>query len=719
MRLSCKIILVTCLIVLLHQISFAQHSNPDTVWATPVTEKISLDGKLDERAWQNILSVENFTQRELNFGQAASEKTKIAVAYDRLALYIGVWCYQKDAKSIRTKFMQRDFDYTQDDNFQIALSPFNDKRNGYLFIINPNGARTDLQVSGDNDNIDWNGVWDAKTSRNDSGWFAEVQIPFNTLQFKNGDTKFWSINFERNIRDKKEQDRWQGWSRDYSFENFQYAGTLTGISNISYSKHFELRPYALGGFEKNKNEKINFPGKTGADLNVNLSPTLKLNLTANTDFAQVEADRIQTNLTRFNLYYPEKRDFFLEGYNNFQIYLGNNNQLFYTRKIGLEQLQPVSVLGGARVFGKVGKSNIGFLSLETGKRDTIPATNNTVFRYKYDIGRQSYIGGIITSHVNGNNANQVYGVDANYTTSSFLKNKNLVIAGLIAESVNDYKTKDNSLGYRIFCDYPNDLVDHFIAISGLQQNFNPSLGFLQRQNYKAFNWHLVFDPRWFTRYGIRQFDFKFWDLAYFVTQSTKELESWNNEIRPLGFTLKSGERFEFNLQQSYDRLEKEFAITDSAIIPVGRYKMHNTEFQFSTYQARRIWLELFYNYGKFYTGKIKTFSSSIGLNLSKHFNLNTNYTYNRVSLPNANVATNELAQYINYAFTTKLDMSLFVQWNSLDDILFGNFRLHWIPNIGSDLYVVYNWGYNKLDNLKLGEPDISSGVAKLVWRFTF
>src|SRR5213075_195400 len=240
---------------------------------------------------------------------------------------------------------------------------------------------------------------------------------------------------------------------------------------------------------------------------------------------------------------------------------------------------------------------------------------------------------------------------------------NLVVAGLIAESVNDYKTENNSLGYRIFCDYPNDLIDHFIAISGLQQNFNPELGFLQRNNYKAFNWHLVFDPRWFTRYGIRQLDFKFWDLAYFVTQSTKELESWNNEIRPLGFTLKSGERFEFNLQQSYDRLEKEFPITDSVIIPVGKYKMHNTEFQFSTYQARRTWFELFYNYGKFYTGKIQTFSSSIGLNLSKHFNLNTNYTYNLVTLPHADVTTNELAQYINYALTTKFDMSLFVQWN--------------------------------------------------------
>jgi len=697
----------------------AQHSSPDSISAFFISGHINLDGKLTEPEWQQATTIKNFTQRELNFGQPASEETKVALIYDNNNLYIAVWCYQRQIEKITSKFLQRDFDYSTDDNFQVIISPFNDKRNGYLFITNPNGARADLQVSGDNDNINWNGVWDAKTSRNDSGWFAEIQIPFNTLQFKKDSAKIWSINFERNIRSKKEQDRWQGWSRDYSFENLQYAGTLSGINNIGYAKHFEFKPYALGGFEKNKKIKINFPGKIGADLNVNLTPTLKLNLTANTDFAQVEADRIQTNLTRFNLYYPEKRDFFLEGYDNFQLYLGNNNQLFYTRQIGLEHLQPVPVLGGARVFGKVGKNNIGFLSIETGKQDTIPATNNTVFRYKYDIGSQSYIGGIITSHINSRNTNQVYGIDANYTTSSFLKNKNLVIAGLFAESVDDYKTKDNSLAYRVFCDYPNDLIDHFIAISSLQQNFNPALGFLQRQNYKAFNWHLVFDPRWFTRYGIRQLDFKFWDLAYFLTQNTNELESWNNEIRPLGFTLKSGENFEFNLQQSYDRLNNEFVLTDSVIIPVGKYRMHNTEFQFSTYQSRRIWLKLFYNYGKFYNGKISTISSSIGINLSKHFNLATDYTYNLVRLPNANVVTNELAGFINYAFTAKLDLSLFMQWNSLDDILFGNFRLHWIPKIGTDLYFVYNRGYDQVNQIDFLKPNVSTGIGKLVWRFIF
>ena len=697
----------------------AQHSSPDTLVSYRINTSINFDGNPDDSVWKSIKHISNFTQRELNFGQPASEKTETSILYDNNNLYIGVWCYQKETGKITAKFMSRDFDVDNDDVFGILISPFNDKRNGYLFVINPNGARADAQVNGDNDNLSWNGVWDAKSIRNDSGWFAEIVIPFSTFQFKKDSIQTWAINFGRTIRYKQEEDRWQGWSRDYSFENFGNTGTLTGIRDIGYAKHFEFKPYALGGFQKLENDKITYPGKLGADLNVNITPTLKLNLTTNTDFAQVEADQVQVNLTRFNLYYPEKRDFFLEAADNFTMYLGNGNELFYSRRIGIQDFQPVNIIGGARLFGKIGKSDIGFLSLQTASVDSVPSTNNTVFRYKYNIGEQSYIGGILTSRINSNSSNQVVGIDANYTTSHFLKNKNLVFAGLVSQSIDDYKTKNSSLAYRIYCDYPNDLIDHFIAISSLQQNFNPELGFLTRNNYNAFNWLLYFAPRWFTKYGIKQFDFSPYDLSYFVTQSTKQLESWTNQVRPFGFILKSGDFFQFNLLQSYDRLDNEFSLTDSAIIPVGKYHMHNSEFQIGSYQSRKLWAQLIYNWGKFYTGNIETLTGSVGINLSKHFNLRTDYTYNNVQLPVAIVHSNQLAQYINYAFTTKLDISFFGQWNSLDDIMLFNFRLHWIPKIGTDLYVVYNRGYEQLNKLDLLKPQSSTGVAKFVWRITF
>ncbi len=287
----------------------AQHNFPDTVQAIRV-EKINFDGKLDEAAWSTSPAVNNFTQRELDFGKPATEQTKVSVVYDNLALYIGVWCYQTKDKIV-AKFLQRDFDYNTEDNFEVIISPFNDKRNGYLFIVNPNGARADLLVSGqESSNINWNGVWDARTSITNEGWFAEIRIPFNTLQFKKELEHIWAINFERNIRSKNEEVLWQGWDRNYEIENISQAGTLTGIGNIGYAKRFELKPYGLAGFEKREGHETKYPGKAGGDLNVNLSPTLKLNLTANTDFAQVEADRIAVNLTRFNLFYPEKREFF-------------------------------------------------------------------------------------------------------------------------------------------------------------------------------------------------------------------------------------------------------------------------------------------------------------------------------------------------------------------------------------------------------------------------
>ena len=226
-----------------------------------------------------------------------------------------------------------------------------------------------------------------------------------------------------------------------------------------------------------ENQKIAPSGKTGADLNWNLTSNLKLNLTVNTDFAQVEADRVQVNLTRFNLYYPEKREFFLEGDQYFMFNLGTTSRVFYTRRIGIENFESVNVLGGARLFGKEGAHNIGFLSLQTAPAEGVPSTNNTVFRYKHDLGKQSYIGGILTSKANKDKQNLVFGLDASYTTSELFGDKNFVAMGSIATSMDNGEWDKNQVGYRIMVDYPNDLFDHYIAIASIPTEFNPELDF--------------------------------------------------------------------------------------------------------------------------------------------------------------------------------------------------------------------------------------------------
>jgi len=708
-------------LILEFQIIYAQHSAPSDLKAFKISKKIEFDGVLSEASWQQAQHISNFTQRDLNFGEPVSERTEVAILYDNNTLYLGVWCYQKDASKIVAKNMNRDFDYETDDNFQMVISPFDDNRSGYLFVINPNGARADIQVYGGEDgNEDWNGVWDAKTTITNQGWFAEVYIPFSTLQFKKDSILNWAINFERDIVSINEQALWQGWSRDYSIYAVTNAGRLTGIKNIAYAKKFELKPYALAGWRYHSDEGDSYPLKAGADLNVSLSPTLKLNLTSYTDFAQVESDRIPVNLSRFGVFYPEKRQFFLEGYDMYSFYLGERNNAFYSRQIGVENGEQVPIIAGARLFGKVGKNNIGFLNIQEGKADTVSSTNNTVLRYKRDIGEQSYIGGIFTNKVNNYTSNQVFGIDAAYQTSNFLNNKNLVIAGKITTSTESFSTQKNALTYRVSIDYPNDLIDNFMAIGSMQKDFNPELGYIRRTNYDSYSWHFRISPRILTKYGVKRLLFKPWSFTLYNTHSTGELESFYNETRPLGAVFKSGERFEINLIQNYDRIDDPFELTDSISVPKGKYWMYKYELQFETYQARRVWAAAVYNWGDFYTGKIKTFEAELGFNVSKHLNFNGNYTLNLLDMPEGSITTNEVALYMNYAFTTKLNLSLFTQYNDLDEIMIYNIRLHWIPKVGSDFYFVYNIGYEEqIQQIDYLKPKTTDAAVKLVYRFVF
>ncbi len=718
MKLSLLIILN---LIIRIKIIRAQYSEPSTINAFKTTEKIKFDGVLSEEVWKQATRISNFTQRDLDYGKPITKPTQVAVIYDKNTLYFGIWCYQDKASKIVAKNMNTDFGYEADDNFQIMISPFNDNRNGYLFVINPNGARSDVQVFGGEDgNKDWNGVWDAITTITDEGWFAEIYIPFSTLQFKKGNVLNWAINFERDIVSENEQALWQGWSRDNSIYAVNKAGRLLGINNIAYAKKFEFKPYILNGQHFDKKESNSYSLRVGGDLNVSLSPTLKLNLTSYTDFAQVEADRIPVNLSRFNIFFPEKRQFFLEGADNYNYYLGDRNNAFYTRTIGVENGHQVPILAGARVFGKIGKNNIGFLTIQEGGVDSISGTNNTVFRFKRDIGKQSYIGGIFTNKKNNTISNQVVGLDAAYQTSEFLKNKNLVVAGKVTMSSENFTFQKNALTYRLSIDYPNDLIDNFMAIASMQRKFNPELGYIRRTDYDSYTWQLRITPRVLTKYSVKRLLLKPWGFTLYNTQSTGELESFSNETRPLGAVFNSGDRFEINFIQNYDRIDHSFKITNSISIPVGKYWMYKYELQFETYHGRKLWIALLYNWGDFYTGKIKTFETELGINVNNHLNFNTNYSLNLVDLPEGKIVTHELAVYINYAFTTKLNVSLFSQYNSLDAIMIYNFRLHWIPKVGSDLYFVYNIGYDEpLKQIDFLKPQTTDAALKLVYRFEF
>ncbi|MCK5075065.1 MAG: carbohydrate binding family 9 domain-containing protein, partial [Calditrichia bacterium] len=321
----------------------AQTSLPDYINALQIQSGIKVDGNLSEPAWQRAVRISNFTQRELEEGQPASEKTEVAIIFDMSNLYIGVWCYDKSPEQVIARKMERDFDWGGDDNFEIIIDTYHNRRDGYLFVTNPNGARADAMVlnNGQHFSMSWDGVWDVKTSVTNEGWFAEFVIPFSTLKFSKEKNQEWGINFERNIRRKHEQVMWQGWSRDSELEQVSRAGTLIGLKDIENVRMVEIKPYSLAGWQNENGSEVKTNFDFGGDLNYLITPTLKLNLTVNTDFAQVESDKTEINLSRFSIKYPEKREFFLEG--DEILTFGERRSrhrlpdfsLFYSRRIGL------------------------------------------------------------------------------------------------------------------------------------------------------------------------------------------------------------------------------------------------------------------------------------------------------------------------------------------------------------------------------------------------
>lgn len=725
-RARSRPLVLTCLAAFAGENIAAQRSEPDTMHALRTHERMILDGLLDEVCWQRAVHINNFTQRDPMQGEPGTDRTDVAVVYDSLALYVGVVLPVTDPEHMQAKYMQRDFAWWADDNFQFVISTFNDHRNGYLFVTNPNGARGDMQVSPNSGfNTDWNGVWDVVTSCTDIGWTAEFRIPFNTLQFPKADIHTWGINFERNVRSKNEQVNWQGWDRNTAIENLGNTGTLVGIHDIGYAKRFEFKPYALGGLQQAAGQKDDWPGKLGADLNVNVSPTLKLNLTANTDFAQVEADRIPVNLSRFSLFYPEKRAFFLEGQGNYQFDIDGNNRLYYTRRIGLENGAPVPVLGGARLFGKQGKHNIGALVLQTGATSDAPTTNNAVLRYKRDIGKQSFIGALMTSKINEDLSNQVFAIDGGWNSNEFLGNKRIALEGYYGRSMTDGRLDSSSTTAGIWFNYPNDRWNASALVGTTEGGFNPQLGFLNRTNYEVAQGYVNFEPRWFQKQGIRKVLFTLADVSLYRTAHTGYVESFSYGMKPLGVLLGKGDEAGLAFNWFEDGITEGFDIGDGITIAPGRYRYRETVLYVSTFGGRRFQFEPSVAWGTFFGGRKTTADVTMKANLDRHFNMQVDYTWNVLEFaasedsPHARLETNELALYPTYAFNPNLSVSVFGQWNSLSDFTRINARLHWIPKIGTDLFLVFNQADSPAGRIDWARPASRNVVGKLVWRVMF
>ena len=706
------------ILVLTANAVLAQRSKPDTLYAIRTHEKIKLDGILDEPVWQTAPHIANFTQRELSEGEPASERTEVAVVYDEENVYIGVWCWDSEPEKIVAKKMNRDFNWRGEDNFEIIIDSYHDRRNSYLFVTNPNGARADVQIldNGRQFNRNWDGVWDAKARKTDQGWFAEFEIPFSTLKFETGTELVWGINFERNIRHKREQVLWQGWSRNSDLEQVSRAGTLVGLHGIENVNLVEVKPYGLAGANKAIDEDADYTTKVGGDLNYLITPTVKLNLTVNTDFAQVESDRARINLSRFSLYYPEKREFFLEGADYFDFGMGRRIQPFYSRRIGISpERTEIPILAGARVLGKMGPSTIGAMSIQTAKKDTFPTANYSVARWKQDVGKQSFVGLIGISKFEKGRQNLTYGTDFLYSTTTLFGDKNFNFGGAYVQSYTSDAVTKTGNAQRLFVSYPSDLIEFDASWERSAAEFNPEVGFLRRRNFQMLYTELQINPRpaflpWIRKAAIKPVDFN-----YYIDDDTHELSSFYAEFRPLGFSTKSGEFMEINIQRSAENLKEDFEIQDGILIPAGEYWFTHYEIQFRSFSGRPLFVRGGVNWGDFYDGTRSEWSGRLTWRATKNFSASGDWQRNIIDLPGGDFTTDEVGGRIEVAASPDLFGAVFGQWNNEDNEVLFNLRLNWIPEPGKNLFFVINQLYD-IAGGSWKETDTTI-ATKLVWRF--
>lgn len=713
-----RVIFAFTFVVLFVESNEAQTSLPDEIRALKIDQSITLDGNLNEPSWQDAVHISNFTQRELNEGQLSTEHTEVAILYDDQNLYVGVWCFDDEAGKIIAQQMKRDFNYSTDDNFKIIVDTYNDKRNGYFFITNPNAARFDalIQDNGKSSNRSWDGVWNVKTTYSSKGWFAEFEIPFSTLKFNTKENQIWGINFERNIKRKREQVLWQGWSRNYKITQVSNAGKLTGIQGVSNVTLVELKPYGLTGIQNNAERGNTFTSNIGGDINYLITTTMKLNLTFNTDFAQVESDRMQVNLSRFSLYYPEKREFFLEGQDYFDFRLGRSIRPFYSRRIGLApDRNTIPIIAGARLLGKAGNTTLGGMNIQTARHDSIPSTNYTVLRWKQDVLQQSNIGIIGVGKIEPNRQNAVYGADFLLSTSEAFGDKNLSFGGAIAQSYTSDAAQKTGLASRLFVSYPNDLFLISAAWDRADRNFNPETGFLRRTNYQMFTADFKIKPRPSFLSGIQKLEFKPMDFNYYIDDQTHKLQSLYTEFRPLGFMTKSGEWFEFNIQRIAENLTEDFEIFDNVTIPSNEYWFTRYEIQLESFEGRPIYGFFEANWGDFYTGKRTELYLGTTFQINRNISIRSSIAQNYIRLPEGTFTVYEVGGRLNLAISPDLFGSVFGQWNNDDNEVLLNFRVNWIPTPGTNFFFVVNQEFDT--NGGAWSSTNTTVLTKLIWRF--
>ena len=679
-----------------------------TVPAVRVDEMPRLDGALDDAVWKKAAVVEDFVQQEPREGSPASERTEVRVMYDGRNLLIGVHAYDDDPAGLVATEMRRDSDRLLDeDSFALILDTFNDSRNGYMFVTTPLGAKLEQQISEEgegnnrsglvnsNINRNWDGIWEVVTRVTDDGWTAEIAIPLTTIRFSDESEQSWGVNFMRNIRRKNEQVFWAPIPKAYTLTRVSMAGELVGLRSLSHGLDLKLKPYVVAGMRDARLaadvHSTNALRDVGADMKYGVTGGLNLDLTYNTDFAQVEADEQQVNLTRFSLVFPEKRDFFLENAGQFKMGTGGTftsttveTDLFFSRRIGLSDTgQVIPIIGGARLAGKTGRHNIGVLDIQTDRAFNRPGDNFLVARYGADVLKRSRVGAIfINKETLGGEAhyNRTMGADANLVLG-----RNLQVNSYVAKTETPgLDGQDMAFFGRVA--YRDPSWNVWLNYLDVQDNFHDEVGFVQRTGVKTTKAYFSPTPRP-GKAKIRMLE-PMAVLTYITDQQNRMVTRTQHYMN--GFYMEDGSFINVIYQRNLDVLDVPFRIQPGVVIPIGTYKFDELQLTYNTNPARRFYERFTYQPMEFYGGTKKTVTGAVGVRASSHLSSELQFSRNDVDLPYGAFLANLAILRVDYAASPRVTVRSLTQYNSLTHEVTNSIRFNFIYRPGSDLYVVYN-----------------------------
>jgi hypothetical protein len=679
-----------------------------TFRANRLTRSLRIDGKLDEEVYVTTPAITHFYQIEPNNGQLATEQTEVWIFFDDHNLYVSVRCYDSapEERWVANE-MRRDSTTIsrQNDAFHIAFDTFYDRRNSSVFVITPIGGIYDGQVTNEGvpANPNWNPVWDRAVGRFEKGWTAEMAIPFKSLRYKPGRRQVWGVTLFRLIRWKNESTVVVPLSRLQKHSDFQVSryATLVGIEAPPGSKNVEIKPYAISNAARDPVASAAEPNKIDADAGFDVKYGVTQNLTAdftyNTDFAQVEVDEQQVNLTRFNLFFPEKREFFIEGAG---VYLfgitgtgaefggatGDVPALFYTRQIGISQGRPVPIDAGGRLTGKVGKFSIGLINVQTEGQPGrgVPATNFSVVRLRRDILRRSNVGLLYTrrsASLVANGPNEAYGVDAvfGFFTS-------VTMTSYLAQTRTPGRSGDDT-SYRVNFDYNADRYGAQLERLTVDRNFNPELGFVRRLNFEKTSGSLRFSPRPRNSRTVRQYNTQ---VNYdYITDSARRLDTRDGGAN-FGITLQNGDNFNVNYNVTDEFLRQPFRIARGVTIPVGAYGYQSFSTSYGFGIQRKVSGTVSVESGSFYSGDRTALTwRAARVELSPQVSLEPAVSINRVVLPEGRFTTKLVSTRATYTVTPRMFFSGLMQYSSSTQTVSANLRLRWEYHPGSELFIVY------------------------------